>query len=84
MTESDTDTGDKVWPDDLEMGDRVDIDGHDYVVVGTGPGEATLDRVNGDGVTAEVFRWAFTDRVGIEIEIGMSQDEFERNVNPDS
>jgi hypothetical protein len=66
----------RVWPDDLEIGDTVTFDGHEYEVVGTGPGEATIERVDDDNVTAEVFRWAFTDAVGIELERSFEQDEF--------
>lgn len=67
---------DRVWPDDLELGDIVEFDGDEYEVVGTGPGEATIERVDGDSYTAEVFRWAFTDQVGVELETAFDQDEF--------
>jgi hypothetical protein len=76
MSESDTTDDGSVWPDDLEIGDHVKFDGDEYFVVGTGPGEATLERVDDDSITAEVFRWAFTDSVGIELETAYSQDEF--------
>lgn len=66
----------RVWPDALEMGDRVEFDGDEYEVVGLGPGEATIERVDDDSYRAEVFRWAFTDDVGIELKTDFSQDEF--------
>lgn len=72
--------GQKRWPDDLEMGDRLEFDGHEYEVVGTGPGEATLDRVGDDSFTIEVFRWAITGAVGIEFETAMTQEEFEQAI----
>jgi len=84
MSDTDNNDTEKFWPDDLEMGDRVDFDGHDYVVVGTGPSEATLDRINGDGTKLEVFRWALTDAVVFELEKTVSQEEFERLVDTDT
>jgi len=75
---------DHVWPDDLELGDTVEFDGDEYEVVGTGPGEATIERVDDDSYTAEVFRWAFTDQVGIELETAFDQDEFGRMVDTDT
>ncbi len=83
---NDTSTGDTehLWPDDLELDDRLEFDGDEYVVVGTGPGEATLDRVDDDSFTIEVFRWAFTNEVGIELETHVSQEEFERSLETDT
>jgi len=81
MSESDAE---RLWPDDLELDDRLEFDGHEYVVVGSGPGEATLDRVDDDSFTIEVFRWAFTNEVGIELETHMSQEEFERSLHTDT
>lgn len=80
MSDADGDT-EHVWPDDLEMGDRVEFDGHRYEVVGTAPGEASLERVDNDSYTAEVFRWAFTDAVGIELETEFEQQQFEKMVS---
>jgi hypothetical protein len=74
----------RVWPDDLELGDTVEFDGHEYEVVGTGPGEATIERVDDDSFTAEVFRWAFTDNVGIELETAFGQEEFERMIDTEA
>lgn len=70
----------QLWPDDLELDDRLTFDGHEYVVVGTGPGEATLDRVDDETITMEVFRWAITGQVGIELETTVSPESFERAV----
>jgi hypothetical protein len=70
----------RVWPDDLELGDRLKFDGQEYVVIGTGPGEAALERTDDDSFTLEVFRWALTDQVGLELETDMSQEEFGRSV----
>jgi len=69
-----------IWPDDLEMDDRIEFDGDEYVVVDTRAGEATLERVDDDSFTAEVFRWVFTNQVGIELETAMSQEEFGHSV----
>jgi hypothetical protein len=74
----------RVWPDDLELDDRVKFDGNEYIVVGTGPAEATLERVDNDDNTIEVFRWAFTDSVGLELKTSMSQEEFGRSVDTDT
>jgi hypothetical protein len=71
---------DELWPDDLEMGDTMDLAGHEYKVVGTAPGKATIERVDDDSIIGEVFRWALTDQVGIEIERQFSQSEFEERV----
>ena len=71
----------RTWPDDLKLGDRFQFQGDTYEVVGTGPGEATADRVGDQDVTAEIGRWAFTDAVYIELEISMSQQEFGDKVN---
>lgn len=79
-----TDGSERVWPDDLELDDRVEFDGHEYVVVGTSPAEATLERVDNDDYTVEVFRWALTDLVGLELETSMSQEEFGRTVDTDT
>lgn len=51
-------------------------DGDEYEVVGTGPGKATVERVDDDSYTAEVFRWAVTNQVGIELKTDFSQEEF--------
>jgi len=74
----------RAWPDDLELDDRLKFDGQEYVVIGTGPGEATLERTNDDSFTVEVFRWALTDQVGFELETAMSQEEFKRSVHTDT
>lgn len=79
MTNTKNDT-DELWPDDLEMGDTLDVAGHEYEVVGTAPGKATIERVDDDSIIGEVFRWALTDHVGIEIERQFSQSEFEERV----
>lgn len=81
MTVTDTDDTERIWPDDLELDDRVEFDGHEYIVVGTGPGEATLERVDDDSITAEVFRWALTGQVAFELETTMSSEEFGRSVD---
>jgi len=81
--QSTSDTG-RIWPDDLELDDRLKFDGQEYVVIGTGPGEATLERTDDDSFTLEVFRWAFTDQVGLELETAMSQEEFERSVRTET
>jgi hypothetical protein len=65
-----------VYPDDLEMGQTVAFDGNEYEVVDTGPGEAMIERTDDTGIRAEVFRWAFTDAVGIELEAQFEQNEF--------
>lgn len=78
--ESGTDEEEPFWPDDLKMGDCVEFDGHKYEVVGTGPGEATLDRVGDSDVTAEVGRWAITNAVYVELEQTVSQEEFAQSV----
>lgn len=72
-----------IFPDELEMGDRVEFDGNEYEVVGTGPGEATLERLGDMDYKAEVFRWAFTDSVGIELEASFTQSEFGEMVTKD-
>jgi len=69
-----------LWPDDLELDDTLTFDGDEYAVVGTGPGEATLERVDDESVTLEVFRWALSDSIGIELETSLTQAEFERSV----
>lgn len=71
----------RLWPDDLEMGDTLEIDGFTYEVVGTGPSEATLERLDDETVEAKIFRWAFTDSVGIELTRTLSQEEFERSID---
>lgn len=72
--------GERILPDDLQLDDRLEFDGHRYVVVGTGPNEATLDRVGDSGVTLKVFKWALTDAIGVELETSLSQAEFSRSV----
>lgn len=79
MSDSDAAT-EQLCPDDLEMDDRIEWEGHTYVVVGTGPGEATLDRVDDQSITMEVFRWAITGQVGIELETTVSPEAFEKTV----
>jgi hypothetical protein len=74
---------DTVWPDDLEMGDVVTFNGDKYEVTGTGPAEATIEPINRDRGQAEVFRWAFTGDVGIELEMDYTQDEFGEMVSKD-
>lgn len=74
----------RLWPDGLEMGDGVEFDGDEYEVIGTGPGKATMERVDDGSYRAEVFRWAFSNQVGIELETGFSQDEFGELVKPKS
>lgn len=68
------------WPDDLEVDDRVEIDGHTYVVTGTGPGEASIERVGNQDVVGKVFRWAFTGAVGVELKTDFTQEQFENCV----
>jgi hypothetical protein len=72
------------WPDDLELGDTVEFDGRTYEVVGTGPGEATIESDDEDEITAEVGRWAFTDAVYIEVERSFEQSEFQQMVTAGS
>lgn len=84
MSEQESDESQQIWPDDLELGNRFEFDGHTYEVVGTGPGEATADRVDNDSYTVEVGRWAITNAVFVELEVTMDQDEFDRLVNRDS
>jgi hypothetical protein len=74
------DETEQIWPDCLETDDRLKFDGNEYVVIGTGPTEATLERVDNGDYTIKVGRWAFTDAVYVELEISMSQDEFARSV----
>lgn len=74
------DDTEQTWPDDLELGDEFEFDGHTYEVVGTGPAEAKAERVDNDDYTVEVGRWAFTDAVYVELEVSMAQDEFGRSV----
>ena len=79
-----TDDSERLWPDELELDDRVKFDGNEYVVVGTGPAEATLERADGMDVTAKAFRWAFSNAVEIELSTTVKQDAFERYVEPDT
>lgn len=72
-----------VWPDELEMGDRVEFDGHTYIVTGTGPAEASLERVDDPDVTGKVFRWAFTNNVEFEFKKTLDQEDFGRCVATD-
>ena len=71
----------QLWPDCLEMDDRLRFDGNEYVVIGTGPAEATLMRVDDDDYRVKVGRWAFSDAVYVELETSMSQDEFGRSLH---
>jgi hypothetical protein len=75
---------DQVWPDDLELGDKFEFDGYTYEVVSTGLAEATADRVDNDEITVEMFRWAITDQVGIELETAVSQEEFGHSLQTDT
>jgi len=84
MSDTDTRGSERRWPDDLEMGDRLEIDGHTYKVVGTGPAEATLERDDDDTAEARVFRWALTDGVGFELTKTVTQSEFERSLHTDN
>jgi len=84
MNDTNTSGSEQLWPDDLRLDDRLEFDGHTYKVVGTGPGEATLDRVDDDSFTIKVFRWAFTDTVAVELETSLSQEEFERSLQTGS
>jgi hypothetical protein len=74
----------RLWPEDLQLDDCFEFDGHEYVVVGTGPNEATLERIGDDSFTIEVFRWAFTESVGVELKSTISQEEFEQSLQTDA
>ena len=67
---------DQLWPDALEVGDRITIADCKYEVTGTGPAEASIERTDDSNVTGELFRWAFSNAVGVEIEQSYEQDEF--------
>ena len=84
MSEQSESGTEQIWPDCLETDDRFKFDGNEYVVIGTGPAEATLERVDNGDYTIKVGRWAFTDEVYVELEISMSQDEFARSVQTDT
>lgn len=84
MSEQSADGEERLWPDDLEVGDSVEIDGHTYEVVGTGPAEATLERADNTDMVAEVCRWAVSNTVGIELKKTVSQAEFRRSVDTDT
>ena len=73
-------TSGELWPDCLELGDIIELAGREFEVVGTGPAEATLECVEDESYTAEVFRWAFSNAVGVETEVAFEQDEFGRLV----
>lgn len=66
----------QVWPDDIEMGDRLEFNGDEFEVVGTGPAEATLETTGEKGIELKIFRWAISDDVGIKATTTVSQDEF--------
>jgi len=71
----------KLWPSDLQLDDKMVFDGDEYIVVGTGRGEATLHPVDADKNTEmKVFRWALINSVGIELETSISQEEFQQLV----
>jgi len=74
-------TNKEIWPDSLELEDEIEYNGDKYEVVGTGPGEAMIEKISDSSITGEVFRWAFTDAVGIEIEASFEQEGFEKMVN---
>lgn len=71
-------------PDDLQVGDTLEVDGHTYEVDGTGPAEASLQRVDNEDVTANVFRWAVTGAVEFEQQRTLTQEEFNRLVDRDT
>jgi hypothetical protein len=79
MTDTEEQLG-ELWPDNMKMGDTVEFRGHKYEVVGTGPGKAQIECVDDENVTGEIFRWAFTNEVGVELEVGFSQSEFSERV----
>lgn len=88
-TQRDTDDSDTSgeqtvsWPDNLEVGDTVSLLGEEFEVTGTGPGKATAEHTDDDTIEVELFRWAFTNQVGVEIELGFDQDVFAEKVNKD-
>ena len=66
------------WPNGLEVGDEIEIANHSFEVTGTGPSEAIAEHENGFEV--EVFRWAMTDAVGVEVRNNFTQEEFDKLV----
>lgn len=71
---------DELWPDSLRVGDTIEYNGNSYEVVGTAPGKATVERVDDSSVQADLFRWAFSDTVGMEIEHSIEQEQFGKMV----
>lgn len=67
----------QLHPGDLSLDDRLEFDGHEYVVVGTGPAEAALERVDDSSIQLEVFRWAIVGTIGIELETTVDRDQFQ-------
>jgi len=69
--------GDSLWPSNIEEGDTVTLLDTEFEVVETGP---TRVFAKSNNARAEIFRWAFTNEVGVEIELGFQQGAFAEHV----
>lgn len=75
--------GERLIPDELEVGETLTVDGAEYVVEDVNGAQATLNRPDLPNSEAKLFRW-LGGAIGFEVEITWSRDDFDDILNAET